>query len=161
MSAARAGAATGLVITAVVAVWWLASVRFSPLRAGAAAEAAAQAVVALWLVRAVSLTVFAARLGVLLAPRRGAAANAALVAVAWPLLVLLWAARGMPASAILAGEAALLVLAATGLAGGWAMSRLPVARGLSLGFATAVSGVGAALLLVFHKEYLPWLGLAA
>ena len=161
MRTVRAGAGIGLAIATVVALWWLALMYPAPARAGGAAGTAAQAATALWLVRAVALMVIASRLGVLLDPRPAFYAAAAVIAVAWPLLVMLWAAGGMLAGTILGSEAMLLVLTASCIGCGRVLARLPCSREAALAMATAAGCLGAALLLVFRGDYLSWIGWAA
>jgi hypothetical protein len=154
----RFGAGIGLVITAVSATWWLTCMH--PALAGSSlpAQTAAQAALGLWLGRAIVLMVLASRLGVLLEPRRAMAIAAALIATAWPLLVLLRAADAASASMMLSAEAILLVLAGACTALGRVLARMPGPPDTALVVATAAGGFGAALLLAFREEYLTWIG---
>ncbi len=158
MTTLRAGAGIGLVTTAVVATWWLAGMYPMLTRHDNPAGSAARAVVVLWLARAIVLAVFASRLGVLLEPRRALPAVAALVAVPWPLLLMLWAAGTMPVTALLGAEVVLVLLAACCIAGGRILARMIGPQDIALLVATAAGSCGAALLLVLRGHYLPWIG---
>ena len=167
-------AALGLIITAVVAVWWLQGVA-EYLRSGSdAAPLAASALGVVLLLRVLTLCVAGpgtARRSSLTALLRG---NVLLVTMAWPLVLLLqWSSRAT-ALRVLIAELALLVLAAlAALLAHWRhapppaaqlLPQSPAVRQATAGPLTArqtlatTAGVIAAICLWLGREhYLAWL----
>lgn len=142
----RLAAVTGLVLAGAVALWWLGSTRIALMRGADASRCAGEALLALWLLRGMALAVAGPRLGALAGWRQGAGAMLALLAPAWPLLVLAWSASRVSPWQVLLAE---LLLVAGGLLLpplGQALRRLPwpvaaaelAATTLGLGLALAL-----------------------
>ena len=111
----RAPALLGLVLTTALALWWLGSSRLALDRGSDAARVADQALAAIELVRALTLALLALPLGAALGAGPGTRALLGLLAPAWPLLALVWAAGTVPAHEVAVREG-LLLLAAAALA---------------------------------------------
>lgn len=88
----RLAAATGLVLAAAVALWWLGSTRIALDRGSDAIAGSAAALHAAWLVRGMAIALLGVRVGALRGWRAGAAGALVLVAPMWPVLVLAWSA---------------------------------------------------------------------
>ncbi len=110
--ARRVSALSGIAIAAALAVWWLGSSRLALDDGADASRPAADALHALWLVRAMALALLGLRVGALDGWRTGVVAGLALVAPAWPVLVLAWAASTVPLMPAMLAE--WLLLAACG-----------------------------------------------
>ena len=108
----RLAALTGVALAAALALWWLGSSRLALDDGADASRPAAEALQALWLVRAMALAVLGLRLGAVGRWRAGAAAGLALVAPAWPVLVLAWSASAWPLAQVLLAEGLLLAACA-------------------------------------------------
>lgn len=108
----RLSALTGIAIAAALALWWLGSSRLALDDGAAASRPAADALHALWLVRAMALALLGLRVGALGGWRAGVVAGLALVAPAWPVLVLAWSASSVPLAQVVRAE--WLLLAACG-----------------------------------------------
>lgn len=140
--ARRAALLTGLALAATVALWWLANARIALDRGADNGGAAAQALPALWLLRAITVALVTVRVGALQGVRAGTTTGLLLVAPAWPLVTLLWAAGPASIAALCAAEVSLLVAAALLPGLGHVLHRLlpaPAAADL------AAAGVGTAL----------------
>lgn len=110
-TARRLPALTGVALAAALALWWLGSSRLALDDGADASRPAADALQALWLARAMALALVGPRVGAVSGWRAGAAAGLALVAPAWPVLVLAWSASALPLAQVLLAE--LLLLAAS------------------------------------------------
>lgn len=105
----RLSALTGLALAGALSLWWLGSSRLALDNGADASRPAADLLQALWLVRAMVLAVFCLRVAALAGWRAGAAFGLALVAPAWPLLVLAWSASAVTLVQVVLAEALLLV----------------------------------------------------
>lgn len=104
----RGAALSGLALTAAVALWWLGSSRLAMEDGADADRAAADALLALWLARGMAVALLGLRVGALQGWRPGAMATMALIAPAWPLLVLVWSASTLPPEQVMLAEMVLL-----------------------------------------------------
>lgn len=130
---ARIGFGAGLVLTVVVAAWWLPATRLALLDPGGdPVGLAARAVWVLWLCRALAIALFGPRAGAISGARAGAWATAPLAYVAWPMVALTAAAAVLPWPALLGLEALLLLAALLLPALGATLSRVVPARGAAL-----------------------------
>jgi hypothetical protein len=109
----RLAAAIGLALAAAVALWWLGSTRLALDHGSETGRSAAEALQALWLVRAMAIAVLGPRVGVSRGWHPGMTESLALVAPAWPLVVLAWSASSASWPQLAGAE---LVLLAAGLA---------------------------------------------
>lgn len=137
-------ALAGLLVAAAIATWWLGSTRLALADAADASRAAAQALLALWLARATLLALLGLRLGALRGWRPGAAAMLALIAPAWPVMVLAWHAGTAGLAAAVLSEVLLLTAGlALPLVGAGLRRTLPQAGAAdSLGTAVGAAMVG-------------------
>jgi hypothetical protein len=92
----RIATAGGLLLTAVLAAWWLGSTRLALDQGADASRAAGDALQALWLARVLAVALLTPRVAALHGWRQGAVNTLGLVAPAWPLLVLAASASSMP-----------------------------------------------------------------
>ena len=106
--ARRPAALTGIALTAALALWWLGSSRLALDDGADASRPAADALHALWLARAMVLALLSLRVAALHGWWAGASAGLALVAPAWPLLVLVWSASTVALLPALLNELVLL-----------------------------------------------------
>ena len=111
--AIRLAAMIGLVLAAAVGVWWLGSTRLALDRGSDAGRSAADGLHALWLVRGMALATLGARVGALRGWWQGSTTALALLAPAWPVLVLAWSASATPLMHVALAELLLLVAAVT------------------------------------------------
>lgn len=111
-TARRLSALTGITLAAALALWWLGSSRLALDDGADASRPAADALHALWLVRAMALALLCLRVAAMSKWRAGAAAGLALVAPAWPVLVLAWSASALPLAQVLLAESLLLAACA-------------------------------------------------
>jgi hypothetical protein len=109
----RLAAMTGLTLAAAVALWWLGSTRLALAGGSDASRSSADALQALLLVRGMALAMLSVRIGALGGWRAGAAVALALIAPAWPLVLLAWSASTTPLTQLALSESLLL---AAGLA---------------------------------------------
>lgn len=110
----RALALAGLVLAAVVAVWWLGSSRLALAHGADATRPADQALAATEMLRALVLALVALPLGATLGGRPSVRAVLGLLAPSWPLVVLAWAASTRAGPDIAMREGLLLL-------GAWAL----------------------------------------
>ena len=111
--ARRLAAWTGITLAGALALWWLGSSRLALDNGADASRPAADVLHALWLVRAMVLALLCPRVAALGGWRAGAASGLAVVAPAWPVLVLAWSASGVPLAQMALAET--LLVAACGL----------------------------------------------
>jgi hypothetical protein len=107
--ARRVSALSGITIAAALALWWLGSSRLALDDGADASRPAGQALHALWLVRAMVLALLSVRVAALHGWWAGAGAGLALVAPAWPVMVLAWSASTVPLVPVVLAEWLLLV----------------------------------------------------
>jgi hypothetical protein len=117
--------ATGVLVAAAAALWWLASTRLALGADADTARVADQGTQALWLARALLLAVLAPRLGAWLSWRAAAATGLVLLAPAWPLGVLMVSAGSAAITPTLRAEGLLLVAAVVLPGLGQGLRRLP------------------------------------
>jgi hypothetical protein len=127
----RLATATGLALAAAVALWWLGSTRLALDGGSDPGRSSIDALHAAWLVRAMALALLTPRVGVWHGWRPGAAAALALIAPAWPMVVLAWSATAWPLAPVVLAESLLLAtgfaLSLIGLALRRALSRFELA----------------------------------
>lgn len=150
-------AVAGLVITAVVATWWLGTVGLALPSSGNPERASAQAILALVLLRGLLLPAFGLPAGLRLA-RATWPGLLTMVAVAWPVVALAWSASEVTLQAVLAAEGVLLALAVVIGALGTALA--PLTRGrlsadASDNMATAAGLLVALGLWVTRQHWIP------
>jgi hypothetical protein len=153
---ARAAAALGAVFTAAVSCWWLAGTSIAIERGASASGIATTAMAALWLGRALILCVLALRLGASAANPRPLAL---LIAVSWPMLVLMSLASNARMVDVVWGEVLLAVGAAVLSLAGASLGRVPVVRLAPHGCATLIGILGALALWQHRAQFLTWLAL--
>lgn len=112
----RLATATGLALAAALALWWLGSTRLALDGGSDPGRSSIDALQAAWLVRAMALALLALRVGVWYGWRPGAAAALALIAPAWPIVLLAWSATAWPLVPVVLAECVLL---AAGCALAW------------------------------------------
>ena len=137
-------AIAGLIVTAVVATWWLGTVGLALPSSGNPERASAQAILALVLLRGLLLPAFGLPTGLRLA-RATWPGLLTMVAVAWPVVALAWSASEVTLHAVLAAEGALLALAVVIGALGTALAHL--ARERLSADATDIMATAAGLLV--------------
>ncbi|WP_088280807.1 hypothetical protein [Ideonella sp. A 288] len=135
----RGAALSGLALTAAIAVWWLGSTRLALGTGADASRAAADALQALWLVRAMGLGLVGLRTGSLHGWGPGAAAAAAWVAPAWPLVLLAGSASSLPWARLALAEGLLLAAGAALPLVGQGLRRTVRRAGLAESVATLTS----------------------
>jgi len=139
----RASAATGLVLAAALAIWWLGSVRLALDHGSDPATSAAQALLALWLARGMALCILASRVGAVRGWRAGVASGLGVIAPSWPVAMIAWSASTVSAFDVAAAEALLLAgsvalpLAGSGLRRWLRRPQIAVVAGTTLGIALA------------------------
>ncbi len=105
----RPPAIGGLVLAAAVALWWLASTRLALNDGSDASQRAVGMLLALCLLRGMALALLSLRAGGLHGWRVGIGHSLALIAPAWPLLVLAWNASSLPLTTMALAEGLLLL----------------------------------------------------
>lgn len=135
----RLAALSGLALVAAVGTWWLGSTRLALDDGTDASRAAAEALQALWLVRALVLALLGLRVGSLHGWGAGAGAAVALVAPAWPLVVLAGSASALPWAQLALAEGLLLAAAAALPLVGQGLQRMLRRAALAEGVATLAS----------------------
>ena len=136
----------GLVLAAAVALWWMASTRLALDDGSDASHRAVGMLLALWLLRGMALALLSLRAGALHGWRVGMGHSLALIAPAWPLLVLAWNASTLTLTKMALAEGLLLLAGAVLPLLGHGVGR--VLRRLDLAEATATllgTGLAAAL----------------
>jgi hypothetical protein len=109
LPADRFAALTGLAVAATAAAWWLGSTRLA-IDAGAdAARNAADTLQALLLVRGMAVALVAVRVGARGDLRPGMVAAIAVIAPAWPLVLLAWSASSVGLVRVVLSELVLIV----------------------------------------------------
>ncbi len=94
--ARRMATLTGLVISAVIACWWLGSTRLALDDRADASRAATDALMLTWLVRGTALALLSPRSGALRGWRSGWMEALALISPSWPMVAFAWAASTVP-----------------------------------------------------------------
>ncbi|EHR70342.1 hypothetical protein BurJ1DRAFT_1474 [Burkholderiales bacterium JOSHI_001] len=148
-------ALAGLLLTLALATWWLGSTRLVLDRGGDTARVAADALSATWLLRAMGLALVAPALGALRGARQAGAAALALLAPAWPLVVLAWSASALAALRPALTEASLVAVALALPWLGQALRRGLPRGDLALPLASAAGVAGAAALWAARSGWLP------
>jgi hypothetical protein len=119
----RLGVALGLGATAAVAAWWLGASRIAIVGGTDAARFAGDALFALVLVRAMLLAVLAPRVAAVGGYVAGLRICLPVVCVAWPVVVLAWAASNAGIVRSLAAELGLVTCAVLAPLAGRALAR--------------------------------------
>jgi hypothetical protein len=136
---------SGLVLAAATATWWLGSTRLALDNGADPARCARDTLQALLLVRGTAVAFVAVRVGGLSGLRAGIAAALALIAPAWPLVLLAWSASAVGLSRVILAECMLvavstaLPLIGVGLRRWLRSAELAVLAGTGVGAALAVS----------------------
>ncbi len=151
----RLAAATGLVVTGCVALWWLGGTRLEIERGGDPGRIAAGALAALVMARALLLALLCPRLGALYGAVGGAGIAAVMLAPAWPAVVLAWSASLLPVWQVALAELALLLAAALLPALGQGLGRMLPSREAS-DLASVTAGALVAALLWRTAAAGPW-----
>jgi hypothetical protein len=101
----------GLTVAAAAATWWLGAAQLALRQSMNTTSLAAALLAGLWLARAMLLAPFALRAGAVDGWRHASSATLAIVAAAWPVVVVAASAGTRPLTAIVLGEVALLAAA--------------------------------------------------
>jgi hypothetical protein len=105
----RMAACSGLLLTVVLAAWWLGSTRLALGQGADTSRAAGDALQALWLCRVLAVALLTPRVAALRGWPSGAVTTLGLVAPAWPLLVLAASASTVPWLHLALSESLLLL----------------------------------------------------
>jgi hypothetical protein len=148
----RLAAASGLVLAAAFALWWLGSMRLAIDHGADTARNSADALRFAWVVRALLLPVLGVRVGALRGWGVGAASSLAVVAPSWPVVVMAWSASTAPLAQSALAESCLLAEAIVMPLVGQGLRRvLPPA--LAAPIASAVGVVLAAAVWLGHDRW--------
>jgi hypothetical protein len=109
--ARRLAALAGLALATAVGLWWLGSTRLALDDGSDSSRNAVSALHAVWLLRAIVLAMLCMRVGALRGWRAGAQEALVLIAPAWPVVVLAWAASAAPWTQVALAECLLLTSA--------------------------------------------------
>jgi len=145
LPARRLAAFGGLAIAAAVALWWLGSTRLALEHGADPGRPSVQALQALWVVRAMAIALLAVRVAASQRWGAGVETALALVAPAWPLVMLAWSASSVPLIQVVLMEMALLAAAALMPLLGAGIGRL-LQRSEGAVLAGTAAGVGLAAL---------------
>lgn len=152
----RGGAALGLAIMVVLAIWWLPGVAEALRNGDDVAPLAASLLAGLLIVRVLAVAAVGWRAGCGLPAGAALATLALLVSMAWPLVLLAAWSSEVALMSVLAAEVLLLVLAGLIVAGARVLRRLPVTRDSLHAVAVTAGVTCAALLWTQRHAYLGW-----
>jgi hypothetical protein len=120
----RLGLALGLGVTVAVGTWWLGATRIAIEQTADAAAISEQALFVLAVVRAAVIVLLGTRTGAAAGFNAGVRTSLPVVAAAWPLVTLAWAASRADTMQVLFVEAVLVLIAVVVPALGHASGRL-------------------------------------
>jgi hypothetical protein len=154
---ARAGAALGLLIMLVMALWFLPGVADNLHSGGDAIALSSRLLAALLVVRALTLLTLGWSVSYSLEPRRAAAALMLVCAMAWPLVLIAYLSGDVAAMRVIGAEGVLLALAGAIGFSAQLLRRLPETAELRRTLALTL-GIGCAAWLWQARDlYLDWL----